>query len=386
MRRTLVLLTFALSPAFIGCGPEQTQGDDAPPGADCTGTETRCSGSVYEVCDNGTFVTMESCQGACIQGTGCAQCDPSAGNTCDGNNVVSCNADGTFGPPIMACGTGQMCSTGGCINACTADGVDLIYVVDEANKFLSFDPRLLPNDPFKLIGTLNCPVTRGTIQIPAGGVTPFSMSVDRDGKAWVEYTSGEVFNVSLQDASCTASGYVPEAGGMALFGMGYVSDAAGSDQEKLYLVGGGRSAEPNGKLALVDTHAMMYTPQQRGNISAASDFSPELTGTGEGKLYGFYPRITGSPAYIQEIDKTTGAPVGTPWNMAPLGDQIRAWAFAQWGNKFYVFVTTEDGNGQRNSTVRTVDKTTGEYTVILQNLPYSIPGAGVSTCAPSVIN
>lgn len=380
MRRLLLVLTFV-----TGCGPEVTGGDDMPPGEECTGSETRCDGSSYQICDNGTYVTMEACSFACSPATGCAQCDPNAGNTCSGNDVVACNSDGTLGPSIMTCGVGTMCSAGTCSNACTADGVDLIYVVDEMNRFLSFDPRLLPNDPFKMIGTLNCPTTRGSIQIPQGAVTPFSMSVDRDGKAWVEYTSGEIFNVSLQDASCTASGYVPEAGGMALFGMGYVSDAPGSEMEKLYIVGGGRSAEPNGKLAYVDTHAMQYTPQQTGTITAGSDYSPELTGTGEGKLYGFYPRISGSASYIQEIDKASGAPVGAAWNMEPLGDQIRAWAFAQWGNKFYVFVTTQNSQGTLNSTVRTVDKMTGQYQIILQNLPYSIPGAGVSTCAPSVI-
>ena len=35
--------------------------------------------------------------------------------------------------------------------------------------------------------------------------------------------------------------------------------------------------------------------------------------------------------------------------------------------------------------MRSVDKLTGEYKIELQNLPYYIPGAGVSTCAPSVI-
>jgi hypothetical protein len=52
---------------------------------------------------------------------------------------------------------------------------------------------------------------------------------------------------------------------------------------------------------------------------------------------------------------------------------------------FYVFVTTSDGNGNRNSTVQAIDRASGNYSVVLQNLPYYIDGAGVSTCAPSTI-
>lgn len=309
---------------------------------------------------------------------GFPNCDPSNGNTCSNNAVVECNADGTFGSVVMECGDGMACSGGMCSNACTADGVDLIYVVSQENNFYSFDPRLLATDPFKLIGSLNCPTTRGTIQQPPGGVTPFSMSVDRDGKAWVLYTSGEVFNVSLQTAACTASGYVPQAGGMNLFGMGFVSDAPGADTEKLYESGGGFGAEPGGKLASVDTHGMNYTPVNAGTLTSSSDYSCELTGTGEAKMYGFFPNLA-TAAFVQEIDRTGGL-TGQKYNLAPLGNEVNAWAFAQWGGKFYVFVTSD-----ANSTVRVVDRGTGAYSIALQNLPYTIVGAGVSTCAPTVI-
>lgn len=68
-----------------------------------------------------------------------------------------------------------------------------------------------------------------------------------------------------------------------------------------------------------------------------------------------------------------------------LGGQVRAWAFAQWGGKFYIFVTTQNLIGTTNSTVRTIDRATGQSATILQNLPNIIVGAGVSTCAPVVI-
>ena len=368
---------------LAACSASQT-GDD---GGECTGSATRCTGSTYEACVDGKFVAQENCTNACVPDVGCLQCDPNAGNTCNGNDVVSCGADGTFGPPVETCGTGKMCTAGACQNACTADGVDLVYVVDEANMFLSFDPRLLPGDPFKLIGTLNCGTNGSTLQLPAGPITPFSMSVDRMGRAWVEYTTGEIFNVSLTTAACTSTMYAPNSDSMALFGMGFVTDSANSNTEKLYIVGGGRSAEPNGRLRFVDVMAGNYAPQGTSTVSLASDFSPELTGTNEGKLFGFFPVITSGPSYVQEIDKTTGAGVGMKYDLGTtgLGNQIRAWAFAQWGNRFYIFVTTQDANGVRNSTVRSIDKMTGAYKIELQNLPYYIVGAGVSTCAPSVL-
>ena len=379
MRHLLACVVFVAA-----CGAENKgTGDDAG-GDACTGDGMRCTGMQHEQCIDGTWHVLETCQIACTEAMGCVACDPNAGAlSCSGNDVVTCNADGTLGPVQTSCPDGTMCQGGACKNSCTADGVDLVYVVDEANHFMSFDPRLLPGNPFTIIGTLSCPTTGSSIQVPAGAVMPFSMSVDRDGKAWVEYTSGEIFNVSLQTAACTASGYTARAGGMDLFGMGFVSDAAGSDQEKLFIAGGGRSAEPNGKLATVDTHAMMYTPAQVGMLTEPSDFSAELTGTGAAQLYGFFPVTSGGNAYVQEIDKTTGGPIGTKHDLGPLGT-VRDWAFAQWGNKFYVFTTVQSGS-TLVSTVKSIDKATGMVTTEVDNSPYQVDGAGVSTCAPSVL-
>jgi hypothetical protein len=72
--------------------------------------------------------------------------------------------------------------------------------------------------------------------------------------------------------------------------------------------------------------------------------------------------------------------------MNGLGGQVRAWAFAQWGGKFYIFVTTQQGIlGTLNSTVRSIDRASGVSMTLMENLPNIIVGAGVSTCAPVVI-
>ena len=290
-------------------------------------------------------------------------CDATKRKVCVGKDIVECLPGGTLGRRVRACHEG--CKDGACKASCSADGVELIYVVDTSNNFLSFDPRKLPDDPFHLIGRLTC----------GNGMagSPFSMSVDRNGVAWVLYSSGELFNVSISDAKCQPAPYVERR--PSLFGMGFVSDAPGAQTEKLYAA----AADATNTLGYIDTQASPPTYRSAGAITATGSSNAELTGTSDAKLYGFYPNMAG-PSFVQEIDRKSGSPRGTKWTLGSdeLG-AVSAWAFAQWGGVFYIFVTGSDGLG---STVRAIRRSTGDYKVVLQNLPYRISGAGVSTCAP----
>jgi hypothetical protein len=294
------------------------------------------------------------------------RCDPRRSRQCAGNDVVACEPDGRPGRRVQACHEG--CKDGRCIATCADAGVALIYVVDEADTLLSFDPRKLPRDPFQRIGTLRC---------GNHGRGPFSMSIDRHGVAWVLYNDGELFQVSIADASCQPTAYVPGAAGFLRFGMGFVTDSPGGTTEKLFLA----STEAPPALGYIDP-AHDLTPRAVGTLTGAGESNPELTGTSEARLFGFYPMNRG-PSFVQEIDRATGAPRGQRWMLgkAPLGS-ISAYAFAQWAGVFYIFVTSSDGGVQDNSTVRALDRTTGAYRVVLDHLPYRISGAGVSTCAP----
>jgi hypothetical protein len=383
--------SFALAVSFAvaACGPS-TSGDDDGTGDDdgggdlCTGDATRCLGNVYQTCVDGMFETAENCTGACSPDLGCVECNPDAGNACDGANVVTCNADGTLGEVVETCGNGETCSGGECSRDCTADGVDLIYVVDDANGLRSFDPRKLGvSDPFTLIGTLDCPAGA-----PIGGgigeATPFSMSVDRTGTAWVHYSSGEIFHVDINNAQCTATSFVAQqmSGEWGLFGMGFVTDDAGGDTEQLYIGGGDPEAMPGGLFGVVDGTTLAINTL--GNLPNDGEYSPEFTGLGSGELFGFYPGI--NEAFVQGINKTNGAALGDKFDIPGGlgGDElttVRAWAFAQWGGTFYIFVTTQ-GLAGTNSTVRTIDRATGNTATPLENLAFNIVGAGVSTCAP----
>jgi hypothetical protein len=293
------------------------------------------------------------------------RCDPAHSRQCLGNDVVACEPDGVLGRRIQACHDG--CEDGKCVATCADDGVGLIYVVDSANELLSFDPRKLPGNPFQRIGTLQCSNALGG---------PFSMSVDRHGVAWVVYDGGELFKVSITDATCQPTALVPGSLGSSRFGMGFVSDAPGSTTEKLFIA----AADASRALASIDTHTLR--PHMVGAVAAGDDRNPELTGTSEARLYGFFP-MAGKPSFVQEIDRATGGARGQRWMLgkASLGD-VSAYAFAQWAGVFYVFVTSTDDSFETSSTVRAIDRATGTYRVVLDHLPYRITGAGVSTCAP----
>jgi hypothetical protein len=293
-------------------------------------------------------------------------CNPQTPKLCLGNDVVECAADGHLGRRLRACHHG--CTDGKCEQTCEDDNTKLIYVVSTSNDFLSFDPRKLPSNPFHLIGKLHC----GHNQM-----SPFSMSVDRNGTAWVVYGDGEMFKVNITTAKCEATNYAPGSSGSTTFGMGFSTDKPGSDTEKLFIA----ANEGTNDLSSIDT-AHDLKPHHVGTLTATEDQNPELTGTSEARLFGFYPSFV-SPSFVQEINRSTAAPIGKKWFLGsdPLG-AVSAYAFAQWGGVFYIFATVSDDFEGENSTVRTIDRTTGKYRTIMSHLNWRISGAGVSTCAP----
>ena len=264
-----------------------------------------------------------------------------------------------------------------------AQGAELVYVVDESYRLQAFDPSQLMAEPFRLIGNLTCPAAYPTwpeAALNGGPPTPFSMSVDRNATAWVLYSSGEIFHVSTETAVCQATSFARGQGGYELFGMGFVSDSPGSSSEKLFIAGGDAADLGNGNLAWIDPDTLGVNTV--GPLPAA-DYSPELTGTGAAELYGYYP---GFDTYVARLDRAS-ATNQERWTMPALEGGVRAWAFAQWGGLFWVFVTVEDFfTATTNSQVWRLDPMTGVAQKVLEHLPYMIVGAGVSTCAPIEID
>lgn len=343
-------------------------------GTPCLAGETQCVGQAFQTCQNGVFTTKTTCTApqVCAHGLGCAACDPSIPTVCQNGNVYTCNTDGTIGSQTQNCG-GQTCTNGACGGAgsnCAA-GTGLVYVVDEAGQLLSFNPKNNANT-FTVLGQLSCNGGASWPGYGGGTSSPFSMSVDRQANAWILYSSGKIFKVPVSNPSnCTDSGWSPGAGGFQLMGMGFVSDSAGAQTEKLYIAGGNAGSTANGNFAYIDPTTLQ--PHTVGSYSA-STYGPELTGTGGAKLFGYFP---GSPSKVVEIDKTNGTQ-GQSWAL-PNTSNVMAWAFAHWGGRFYIFVT--EGSTPH---VFLLDPTNnGKVTDITPaGDSYIVVGAGVSTCAP----
>lgn len=289
-----------------------------------------------------------------------AQCKPGE-RTCVDDDVVQCRADATIGATIESCK--GACRAGACVDTCAVRDVELIYVVDANGELASFDPKKLPGDPFQVVAKLECD--------PASTLN--SMAVDRYGVAWLGYHDGKVYRASISDGHCSPLGVTPE-GAPLHFGMGYVSDGPKLDTEKLF-VAGGEDAQGE-TLATIDTHASPVTWKVVAPITEAGSH-PELTGTGDGKLFAYFP----SPGhgFVQQLDRATGKPVGTRWVLPTKeGDHVSAYAFAHWGGVFYVFTTDADGDAM----VHAVHMKTGTIELVMAHRPGKIVGAGVSTCAP----
>ena len=78
--------------------------------------------------------------------------------------------------------------------------------------------------------------------------------------------------------------YAAGSSGSTTFGMGFVTDQAGGDTEKLFIAANGSS----NTLSSIDT-AHDLRPHRIGTLTATEDRNPELTGTSEARLFGVLP-------------------------------------------------------------------------------------------------
>jgi hypothetical protein len=247
-----------------------------------------------------------------------------------------------------------------------SDAAKLVYVVDENYTFSQFDPM---TKTFHDLGQLSCPA--------GGGATPFSMSVDRNAIAWVLYSDGELFRVDTTSLACTATSWHTQAG-LTQFGMGFSTDTSGGDTDTLFVAGGADvSGASTSTLAKLDTTSMSAT-----TVGTVTGW-PELTGTGTAELWGWFPSDangTTTPR-VEQINKMSGAPV-TTYPLASLQGAPSAWAFAFWGGDFWIFLAKDLDLA---TTVYQIDGMTGAIKGTTPTNTRTIVGAGVSTCAPTVI-
>jgi hypothetical protein len=259
-----------------------------------------------------------------------------------------------------------------------AASAKLVYVIDQNGTLSSFLPNQtdVTQSTFTTVGKLNCPASPGA--------NPFSMSVDRSGTAWVEYVDvnpltgsfmgAQLFKVSTTDASCTATSYTAPQQGFDEFGMGFVSNSSGSTDETLFIAGGGvpdaLGNTPATNLGTLDVGTLMITK------GAMLNGRPELTGTGDAKLWAFFPDAT-NPR-VTQLDKNSGQEIMT-FPVTGAAGMPMAWAFAFYGGDYWVFLQRAMDSSTIVYRVKGAD---GSVTTAPQP-GRTIVGAGVSTCAPT---
>jgi hypothetical protein len=240
-----------------------------------------------------------------------------------------------------------------------SEAAKLVYVVSEVGDLYSFKPASLT---FTKIGRLACP-----------GQSLFnSMAVDRKGYAWVNDIAGHIFHVSTADASCEATSYQPGQGGFNRMGMAFATNGADTTTERLYVDG---LNDFLGKgLSWIDLASLKLSAigPHSGDLAGVQ---AELTGTGDGRLYGFFNTL---PATLAQIDRATGATSNEIQLTRGVGT---AWAFSFWGGDFW-FYTAEPATP--SVVTRLKYATDQSQSVVMSNVGnFRIVGAGVSTCAPT---
>ncbi len=231
---------------------------------------------------------------------------------------------------------------------------DLIYVIARDDGALyTFDPEALT---FSRLGVLRC----GT------SATPESMSVARDGVAYVRGSDDGLYAVDLTTLACSATSYSDRETGFGAFGMGFATQDADTWRDELFVAN-------EGWLGRLDTSSFSLSSLGRMPSQA------ELSGNADGELWAFFPLE--SPATLARLDKEDASvleEVALP--RFPDAGDIDTFAFATWGGEWWLFVR-EHGMGSSTDVYRVTAE--GEMTKELSEVGFDVVGAGVSTCAPT---
>jgi hypothetical protein len=244
------------------------------------------------------------------------------------------------------------------VNSVCVEASQWIYTVDQSSRFSRFDPATAT---FTDIGLLDCADSSG----------PFSMAVDQNAMAWVLYMDGNLFKVDTANGQCKATSFQVGQHGLYNFGMGFVFEPS-TGVDTLYIAGGGSNWFDNystqSELATVSFPSLVVTPV------GTTNGEPELSGTGDGTLWGFFPGSyspTGLSSLVR-IDPANGATLESySYKSIPTYGN---WAMKFWGGSFWIFLG--------NSIYRVDRATPTTIHTVTADSGYAVVGAGVSTCAP----
>ncbi|MBL9099963.1 MAG: hypothetical protein JNL82_03340 [Myxococcales bacterium] len=268
--------------------------------------------------------------------------------------------------------TGDDTTTG--VGACECPDLEValddgIFVLSDDSEVWKYFPE---SNTFEMLGTIACP----------GLFSTFSMAVDRQGFAWVQYVGGELRKVNLTDLGmCDDPGYNPGQLGVTNFGMAFVSNSAVDVCDRIY--GNTWNGIPPfsegpgvGDFITIDPDTLILSKLGKTNFNGA-----EGSGSGDGRAFIFGGAF---PAKLVEVDKTDASVIDTlPLNGLEINNG--AFAFAFFAGDFYFFT---DSNNNNISEVTHLDYDDSDMNgkqdlvQVEDAAPLVIVGAGVSTCAP----
>lgn len=260
----------------------------------------------------------------------------------------------------------------GDIDACACAPVtDDIVVVTFDGEVATFDPSTTTFET--VIPSLGA--------LPGCGNSLYSMSLDRAGRAWLQFDDGTLARVSLADPdACELVEVDTSAVEIDSFGMGFVSTGADDPCELLF---GHRN--PFGGAAPGELFAIDPVTLHADDVGASAYAAAELTGTGDGRLFAM-GRDPGGVVELADIDPGTGVVLAT----TPLDDLDLqgGFAFATWGGDVWFFTASDEHPGRSEVNMLDADDSDGngvqDLTEVVATVPLGdvIVGAGVSTCAP----
>jgi hypothetical protein len=164
-------------------------------------------------------------------------------------------------------------------------------VLSDDAELWTFDPS---SGTFSFVAAADC----GT------GEGPYSMALDRSGRAWILYAgSQDVLTLDVNaPGACDDPGFTPGQAGFVLFGMAFAGNGERDDCASLYMLsytGMGPFTEGPGAGMLGVMDPQTATVKAVGPI----DFNGgELSGTAEGQLFAFAGK---EPAKLVEYEKST---------------------------------------------------------------------------------
>lgn len=227
----------------------------------------------------------------------------------------------------------------------------LVYLVSRDDELYSFNPRVPGRAAYRLVGKMDC---------KAAG-RPQTMAVDRTGWAWVFFDTGQLFKVSIRDASCSSALPYKHPTYNRQLGMGFTAVAPGSPEERLFIM------SPDHRVGLATINPGLDVSGS-GKLAGGA----ELTGGGDGKLFHY----AAWQQQLSEVDLSTYTL--RPMHTFTTLSNVQAWAFARYAGRFYLF--TSDLNS--NSKTTEFDPRTKAERLRDANIGFVVVGAGQSTLVP----